>query len=209
MNQDGVLAGLAQLMRDMLLSLGAPAVTPFLAEWPMSVGCRATMAARDLPVLRWMTDVAADGTSVGGSVIAALYRHMRALDWRQTYAAGQIGDEFLRNYGWTEILGLHTGASSTRIACGFLLLGPATCYPRHRHEAQEIYVPLSGTASWQQGDGIWQDRPPGSVIHHASEEPHAMQTKSRPLLALYVWRSANLNQEARLESMTGIEDPDY
>ncbi len=86
-----------------------------------------------------------------------------------------------------------------RIACGFLILGPSTHYPRHRHEAEEIYLPLSGTAAWQQGDAGWQDRAPGALIHHASEEPHAMRTRGSPLLALYLWRSDNLAQKARLD----------
>ena len=77
------------------------------------------------------------------------------------------------------------------------MLGPATHYPRHRHEAEEIYLPLSGTAAWQQGDARWRDRPPGTLIHHAGNEPHAMRTGAGPLLALYLWRSANLAQKAR------------
>jgi hypothetical protein len=81
------------------------------------------------------------------------------------------------------------------------MLGPATHYPRHRHEAEEWYLPLSGTAAWQQGDADWRDRPPGTLIHHAGNEPHAMRTGAGPLLALYLWRSANLAQKARLDAV--------
>ena len=35
---------------------------------------------------------------------------------------------------------------STTIAAGFLLLGPHTHYPRHSHAAEELYIPLAGTA---------------------------------------------------------------
>ena len=79
------------------------------------------------------------------------------------------------------------------------MLGPATLYPHHRHEAEEIYVPLSGTAAWQRGDAIWREHPPGTLIHHLSEEPHAMRTGEEPLLALYLWRSSDLAQKARLD----------
>jgi len=88
---------------------------------------------------------------------------------------------------------------SRRIACGFLILGPSTLYPRHRHEAEEIYIPLRGTARWEQSDAVWRERRPGAVIHHASGEPHSMQTGAEPLLALYIWRSERLNQKARLD----------
>ena len=67
-----------------------------------------------------------------------------------------MGVEFLKNYAWCEILGPEGLRSGLRIACGFLLLGPHTLYPRHRHAAEEIYLPLSGTAQWQQGDGNWR-----------------------------------------------------
>jgi quercetin dioxygenase-like cupin family protein len=58
---------------------------------------------------------------------------------------------------------------------------------------------VSGTAAWQGGDGIWRNEPPGAVIVHERNEPHAMRTASEPLLALYVWRSAQLDQKSRLD----------
>ena len=101
---------------------------------------------------------------------------------RQTYAADEVGDAFLRNYGYAEIVG-EKSIPSRRLACGFLILGPSTLYPRHRHEAEEIYIPLRGTARWQQSDAVWRTRRPGAVIHHASGEPHSMQTGAEPSLA--------------------------
>jgi hypothetical protein len=77
-------------------------------------------------------------------------------------------------------------------------LGPRTHYPRHHHEAYELYLPLAGVSSWQSGDRTWQTRTPGAVLIHSSNEPHAMQTADSPLLALYFWRSDDLLQSARL-----------
>jgi hypothetical protein len=34
------------------------------------------------------------------------------------------------------------------------------------------------------------------VIHHASNEPHAMRTGASAFLGLYLWRSADLRQKA-------------
>jgi hypothetical protein len=48
-------------------------------------------------------------------------------------------------------------------------------------------------------DAVWRDRRPGAVIHHASDEPHSMRTATEPLLAMYIWRSEQLNQKARLD----------
>jgi hypothetical protein len=206
------------LTGNLLRSLPTRTLAPFVAEWPGPVQVSAALEARAayamsatalaptasaapnlLPVMRCLPSIAANAHGVGASLAATLCRHAPHLRWRQSYSAGEVEDEFLRNYGWTEIVGLAAPVTNERIACGFLLLGPATLYPRHRHEAEEIYVPLSGTADWQQGSAGWRERTLGTIIHHASEEPHAMRSGAQPLLALYLWRSNDLNQKARLD----------
>jgi quercetin dioxygenase-like cupin family protein len=121
------------------------------------------------------------------------------LNWHQTYQQPIVGATFLDNYGYTELAGLTGPVPSQRLAVGFLLLGPSTTYPRHDHEAEEIYVPLSGTAAWRHGNLGWREESPGTVIHHASNEPHAMRTGIQPLRALYLWRSDDLNQKSHLD----------
>jgi quercetin dioxygenase-like cupin family protein len=116
------------------------------------------------------------------------------------YSAATVGEAFYENYGWTEFAGVTGPVSSQRLACGVLLLGPQATYPPHRHEAEEIYVPLAGTAKWSRGNESWHERLPGNVIHHARHESHAMQTGPQPLLALYLWRSQNLAQSSHLDS---------
>ena len=194
--------------RRLLESLAAPPLAPFLAEWPGPEASftpdaadpavpRATMPS--LPVLQWLPRLAGAADVRDAQLIAALCRAAPLLEWRQTYTAKEVGVEFLQNYAWCEILGPKARQPSLRIACGFLLLGPDTLYPRHRHAAEEIYLPLSGTAHWQQGDGNWRRRAPGALIHHLSEEPHAMRTADAPLLALYLWRGADLSGHAHLD----------
>jgi hypothetical protein len=190
---------IAAQTRKLLESLQAPALAPFLADWSRT-SRQHSFTASHLPVLRWLPEIARDAAPFGFELVAAVHRAAPSLAWRQTYTAKDLDRAFLDNYGWSEILG-NGALASERIACGFLILGPSTHYPRHRHEAEEIYLPLSGTAAWQQGDAGWQDRAPGALIHHASEEPHAMRTGGSPLLALYLWRSDNLAQKARLDGV--------
>jgi hypothetical protein len=206
MLSDGALTGLALKAHRLVRSLDEPSLAPFLADWPdvsdsppAATGLRVPdlESGSTLPVLRCLPDFAADESGFGASLVADLRRNHHVLMWRQTYAAGDVGDAFLRNYGYAEIVGMKS-IPSRRIACGFLILGPSTLYPRHRHEAEEIYIPLRGTARWEQSDAVWRERRPGAVIHHASDEPHSMQTGAEPLLALYIWRSEQLNQKARL-----------
>jgi Dimethlysulfonioproprionate lyase len=179
-------------------SLAATSLAAILAEWPRALLPR-PRAPCGLPVLRWLPRAARGCPPFAADLVEVLCRDAQSMEWRRTYRVEQLGSAFFDNYGWSEVLGTNGPWASERIACGFLLLGPATSYPRHRHEAEEIYVPLSGTASWQQGDAIWREHPPGTLIHHAGDEPHAMRTGDDPLLALYLWRSADLSQKARLD----------
>jgi len=190
---------IAARTEQFLQSVQLPVLAPFLADWPRTYQCR-TVAAGGLPVLRWLSTIATDPAAFGADVVSALCEAAPSLAWRQSYTLKDLESAFLDNYGWTEIMGLSGPVASERIACGFLLLGPFTHYPHHHHEAEEFYLPLSGTAAWQQGEAPWQERPPGAAIHHISGESHAMRTGAGPLLALYLWRSANLAQKARLDN---------
>ena len=185
-----------------LVSLNATALAPFLAIWPRTRERRANQPA-SLSVVRWLPRVKANAPASSATLIGELLRVSPVLTWHQTYKQPVVAAAFLDNYGYTELTGLTGPVPGQRLACGFLLLGPSTPYPRHRHEAEEIYVPLSGTAAWQHGSQSWRNESPGTVIHHASNEPHAMRTGIQPLLALYLWRSDNLNQKSRLDPADG------
>jgi hypothetical protein len=164
----------------------------------------------EFPVLRCLPTAIEsrldDFTSASrGRVLHAIANAAPTLSWRQTYTAREVDAEFLANYAWTEILGPVGPIAAERITSGLLLLGSGTFYPPHRHLAEEIYVPVSGTAEWQQGVQAWISRRPESVIYHRSEERHAMRTAAEPLLALYIWRATDaagtaLNLCARLEA---------
>jgi hypothetical protein len=191
-------ADIVERAHAFLGSLNAAVLEPFLAQWPTTKE-RRQIVPSTLPVLRWLPEAESQAPAVSHELVHDLRRTAPSMAWRRTYTESQVGAAFLENYGWSEIAGLSGPLPSNKLACGFLVLGPSTNYPRHRHEAEEIYIPLSGTASWQQGNGPWRKLPPGTVIHHASYEPHAMKTGEHALLGLYLWRSENLNQKSQLD----------
>jgi hypothetical protein len=182
----------------LLKSLEAPRLDPFLAEWPGEAHSRRATPSSQ-PVLKYASVLESQTPRWARSVTQELFRLAPSLHWGQSYPASAVGAQFLENYGWAEVAGLHGPIPSEHVAIGFLILGPATLYPRHRHEAEEIYVPVSGTAAWQGGNGIWRNEPPRAVIVHERNEPHAIRTSSEPLLALYLWRSTQLDQKSRLD----------
>ena len=193
----------------------AAALARFLADWPASasqpsreqIGSRAPLhpsalhppARPPLPALRWLPQLTLHAGRFGAAFLETLSAAAGSLAWRQTYTEDEVGEEFLHNYAWAELSRTGSGIGAAQISCGVLVLGPNTFYPPHRHEAEEIYLPLAGTAEWLTGDGAWRHRRPGTLIHHSSEETHAMRTGEQPLLAMYLWRSADLGQSARLD----------
>jgi hypothetical protein len=194
-------ATIAEPIKRFLESLRRPELVPFLEDWPRTYTSRGVPAST-LPVLRWLPEICGDCIASAG-LVADVCRAAPSMAWRQTYSTREADAAFLDNYGWSEILGETAPIAGGRIACGLLLLGPSTHYPRHRHQAEEIYLPLHGTAAWQQGDAVWRERTPGTLIHHASEEPHAMRTGAAPMLALYLWRGGGLAHKARLDAALG------
>lgn len=189
---------LATLALQILTGLHAAALTPFLDDWPTRLQERRVVPS-SVPVLHCLPDIQKLAPEFSAPMVAALVAAAPSLPWRRSYTAAEVGAAFFEHYGWTELVGLSGPVASEHLACGVLVLGTDVMYPRHRHEAEEIYVPLVGTARWQGQDGHWVERPPGSVIYHARHEPHAMQTGSSCLLALYLWRSANLAQKSQLD----------
>jgi hypothetical protein len=184
--------------RVLLTDLHSPELRPFLKEWP-SASERRSVPPASVPVLRWLPRIQQSAPAFSAPLVHALVAAAPSLAWRRSYLPATVGAPFYENYGWTEFAGLTGPVPSNHLACGVLLLGPHVTYPSHRHEADEIYVPLAGTAGWKHGNDRWRERLPGSVIHHRRYEPHAMQTGQEPLLALYLWRSENLDQQSRLD----------
>ena len=182
----------------LLESLHSPTLTPFLRDWPSSSERRHVDAA-SVPVVHWLATLAPSAPVFAAPLVDALVETAPTLAWRRSYSSATAGADFYENYGWSEFAGLTGPVPSQHLACGVLLLGPEVTYPPHRHEADEIYVPLVGTAQWQHGNVDWKQEPPGTVIHHAPHVPHAMRTGSEPLLALYLWRSDDLAQSSHLD----------
>lgn len=164
---------------------GVAEARPFLAEWP-EVGPHRVVQPATLPVCRWLAEMTDDG------VVGAIRRASGQLRWQQTYSVVDFGSDFLNGYGWSEFAGLRGPIACVKVACGVLLLAPGIVYPAHAHEAEEVYLPISGVAEWQQGAGAFAPVPVGQAIHHASWVPHAMRTGAEPLAALYLWRGGDL-----------------
>ena len=164
MRAENNLIALVIAIRDFLEGIKDVHIESFLADWPSANCITRSVLPHGLPVLSWLpAAVKAAGKNTEGIVkmLAALANHIA---WGQTYSAQDFGVGFLEKYGWTELIGLRGPIASDGIACGFLFLGPQIEYPRHRHEAEEVYVPLTEQTLWQRSNQDWAYRAPGLPI---------------------------------------------
>jgi len=188
--------------RHFLAGFGAP-VDNFIAAIPADPVERA-LDTTQLACLRHLDACAALAEETGGEAVARLLSERgQRLHWGQTYTVADFGQKFVDNYGWLELIGTRGHFADDTVACGFLVLGPNVHYPDHHHEAEEIYIPLTGGSLWRKGEGDFTPRQAGEVIHHPSNVNHAMKTGDDPLLALYLWRGGPL---AAKSTVTGTAD---
>jgi hypothetical protein len=163
---------------------------------------RRPVAPHRIPAVRHLPDALAHTTAATAPLARILAVHAARLPWGRTYTPDDFGAAFHANYGWCELLGTRGPFACDRMALGVLLLGPGRHYPAHRHVAEEIYVPLTGGTEWRAGDADFAQRDAGAAIHHARNVPHAMRTRTHPLLALYLWRGGDLAQRSEI----GVRD---
>jgi len=170
----------------------------FIEDWPSEPYNLRQTSPHHLPVLSFLPAVIEAAHDQSENIIQTLVSLSPKLTWGQTYTKEDFGSGFLQRYGWTELIGQRGPIPSDRLACGFLLLGPQLVYPRHSHEAQEIYIPMTTGSLWQRNRQEWTSGAAGKPRHHVSWEWHAMRTKNQPLLALYLWRGGKLIQKSRV-----------
>ncbi len=186
-------------VRNYLTRINDAHLNSFLSHWPEPDGPARSLSKSTLPVLTWLPDVIKAATPDTVPIAKLLATAANHLAWGQTYLPEDFGSIFLERYGWTELVGTRGVIASNRIACGFLLLGPEIEYPSHRHEAEEIYVPLTGQTYWMRNNKGWISRDAGLPIYHETWMPHAIRTDAVPLLAIYLWQGGDLAQKSLID----------
>ena len=137
-----------------------------------------------------------DAGSPGSALLALFQQHNAQLLWEQSYRREDkvVPDKMLDSYGFAEILGSRGPFVSNRIRSGIGVYGRGVHYPRHRHRAEEVYLPLCGSARFHI-DGETIERGPGDVVFVASDTAHGFTVgEDRALVVLYLWQAGDLRQ---------------
>ena len=147
------------------------------------------------------SDTLAQAAALAGPETAAFLdtfvRARASLRWEQCYTAadGVVGDDMLSSYGYAEVIGKHGPFVSTRMRAGIGVYGPRVNYPLHRHQAEEIYAVLAGSAFFSLGNDAPAPRKPGDVLYHAPHMPHGLRTADEPLVLAYLWQNGDLREK--------------
>jgi len=109
--------------------------------------------------------------------------------WRETYKATNIGQDFLNRFGCYALIGAGGPWISARMS-GFVVYMPASLhYPWHHHPAEEMYLVLGGVAEFLREGEAPETLAAGDTSFHASNQPHSMTTHEHPVIAYVVWRN--------------------
>jgi mannose-6-phosphate isomerase-like protein (cupin superfamily) len=135
------------------------------------------------------------------ALVATFERHKNRLRWEQSYTKEEdlVSDAMLAGYGFAEILGQRGPFVSDRIRAGIGIWGPDIVYPRHQHEAEEVYVVLAGSAAFKLGSGGETRHGVGDVIFVESNTPHGFRTTGQSLVVFYLWQAGDLRQQSRFD----------
>ena len=120
------------------------------------------------------------------NLISRLAKCADSLSWREA-GFGKLPKELSKRIFASELIGPNGFFESTNIRIGLLIQQEKIAYPKHWHDAEELYLVLNGNAYWSVDDNPADLYPPDSFVHHKSCQPHSMTTQAEPLLALWGW----------------------
>lgn len=179
--EDRALAALRMALAERLCDPGAPdpvgKIGAALARQTWALPVTADTSA---PVCANIPGVAAlCAQSADGSLATLLATVLTRLRWVADYPDKPALAE---TFGHAV---LHSGDG---LVIGCNLLAVDTAYPSHAHLADELYLPVSDgmPALWRQGDGVDREKHAGTLVIHASEEPHALTTRADPILNIWL-----------------------
>lgn len=110
-------------------------------------------------------------------------------DWRETYKDTDIGEDFLCRFGCYCLIGDEGPFSSQKMRAWTVYMPPKLRYRWHQHPGEEMYLVIAGEAEFLREGAAPVRLRLGQISTHASNQPHAMETYDRPVLAYVIWRN--------------------
>ena len=176
------------------------AMRPELAGFgPFDVYAPASdLDARAVPAIPLLKALKAETHAHTVPLVAAVIAMAEDVHWRKSYSEAEIGRDFLDRFCSMELVGPtgHFRSNATRAFVAFWDSG--LHYPWHHHEAEELYFILAGEAMFEAEGLAPVLLGPGDSRFHGSNQPHAMDTRHCPILALVLWRGPGMDGRPRV-----------
>jgi mannose-6-phosphate isomerase-like protein (cupin superfamily) len=175
-----------------------PGVRPFregIANWGRDwVG----VPPAHLPASATLAETLAFATPETHDLLALFSAERGSRKWEQSYtrADNLVGDDMLTGYGFAEVIGKWGPFISDRVRAGIGVWGPRIDYPLHRHQAEEVYVVLAGSAEFRLGDAPPAVARAGEAVHVTPQLTHGFRTLEEPLAVFYIWQAGDLREKS-------------
>jgi hypothetical protein len=153
-----------------------------------------------VPVQKVLSEFAPFAGIETQSLVDAVVAASGEMKWNQTYSEAEVGAEFLRRYGWFDIV---APEGPFRFDCGRRLMigcwGNGLDYQAHWHDPAEVYVPIAGSATfWAEGTGH-SVAGVGDAVFHAPNQKHATNFDQGPFMALIIWQAQELTAKLSIQ----------
>ena len=158
-------------------------------------------AATYLPAADLLTDSLDSANEQTRALLAMFEQHKHHLLWEQSYRQvdGLVSDAMLAAYAFAELIGYNGPFVSERIRCGIGVWGADIDYPRHRHGAEEIYIPLAGSALFKIGDSEERLCRASDPVLVESQTAHGFRSLDQGLVVLYLWQAGDLREVSHFD----------
>ncbi len=153
---------------------------------------------RTLPVVTLLANMAGQCSPDTEPLTQAIIDGADCLYWQQSYSADQVGDAYLDKYGWFNLISPDGPFVSSELRLSIGMWGQGLYYPEHWHEPEEKYCVLAGGAKFMAKGRLPMVVKAGGIVHHESNQPHAMDMQDSPLLALAIWRGGALTRPSHI-----------
>jgi len=179
------------------LILQNPALSTY-ANMPENSLPYVAQKSRTLPVVTLLEDLAGKCNTDTEPLTQAIIDGAGDLRWQQSYSVDQVGDAYLEKYGWFNLISPDGPFVSSELRLSIGMWGQGLYYPEHWHEPEEKYCVLAGGAKFIAKGRLPRVVTAGGVVHHESNQPHAMDMQHTPLLALAIWRGGALTRPSHI-----------
>ena len=155
----------------------------------------------DLPAVAWLSRALSHTQTETHALTALFEQEKSSRRWEQSYskADGLVGQDMLAGYAFAEVIGKQGPFVSERVRAGLGIWAPNIVYPPHRHQAEEVYMVLAGSAEFLLGEGsaaVTSIHEAGEAVFVPSRQWHGFHTGRAPLVVLYIWQDGDLREKS-------------